>query len=359
MKFSPRSKHQWALVSTGLVAFALLAASLCLQAQEVQTEGLNSEAVAPEAASKSQPVLEPRQFSAVAHDAVHRHFLLFGGTYGGQRFDDTWLLEPSGWVLQSPKTHPAARISSAAAYDSLHGQFVLFGGRVQNLKPAMCSPGEQPQHLKTELFCSDTWVFANGNWAKKTTSIEPSAREGHTMAFDAARNQTVLFGGTTGNTSTPLSDTWIWNGTGWKQVFPAHHPPARFWHTMAYDPIRREVVLFGGDGGSQFLNDTWLWNGKDWQAAPRQVRSPELRTNAGMAYDATSQTMVLFSGSVWNSRRVGAPALDAWSWNGEQWKQIAPSKFELISNFSKLTPAQASAATLANATPSVLWMPVR
>lgn len=339
--------------STAFLILLLLSCFVCaaqVKEDEVQTAAAESSKAA---------LLQPRQFAAIAHDSVHKQFLLFGGTYGAQRFDDTWLLGESGWKEQTTKESPSARISSSATYDSVHNEFVLFGGRVQKAKSETCSPGTAPIHLKSEYFCSDTWVFAGGKWIKKAPETAPSPREGHAMAFDATRKEVVLFGGTAAGSSNPLSDTWIWNGANWKQVHPAHHPPARLWHSMAYDPVHREVVLFGGDGGAYFLNDTWLWNGTDWQEARRQKVPPEVRTNAGLDYDATKGKMVLFSGSTWTPRRIGSLALDYWGWDGSEWKQLSSSEFKRISDFSKLTTAEASTATLANGTPSVLRVPIK
>jgi hypothetical protein len=265
---------------------------------------------------------------------------------------------PVGWTAESPKTSPAARISSAVAYYPAERQYVLFGGRVQQATSAPCSPGAAPAHLKAEYVCGDTWVFNFSTWSKVTPSVSPPAREGHAMVFDAASNQVVLFGGV-GASGAPLNDTWLWNGTTWKLATPAHNPPPRLWHSMAYDPVHSVVLLFGGDGGTQFLNDTWLWNGKDWQQAAPQTTPPPLRTSAGLDYDPTTGKMVLFSGTTWNAKRVGTPAQDSWSWDGAQWKQLAPAKFQLITSFSNLTSAQLANAILANGTPSVIWIPIK
>ncbi len=344
-----------------MLGLAILALLLCAttrpEAQEVRpTEQGGS--VAPLREVKLQPAIQPRQFSAIAHDSVHNQFLLFGGTYGVLRYSDTWLLTSAGWRNEITAANPSLRISAAAAYDSLRSQFVLFGGRVEKATPELCSPGAAPTHLKTEFFCADTWIFNGQDWIKKSPNVSPSAREGHAMAFDAANNLIVLFGGTASGSSTPLNDTWLWNGITWYQFHPAHSPPARLWHSMAYDPVHKQVVLFGGDSGSEFLNDTWLWNGTDWQQAPKQTAVPAPRTSAGLDYDAATGTMVLFSGTTWNAKRVGEPATDSWSWNGTQWNQLPASTFQLISNFSNLTAGQAAAATLANGTPSLLWLPV-
>jgi hypothetical protein len=82
------------------------------------------------------------------------------------------------------------------------------------------------------------------------------------MAYDAARGQVVLFGGSC--SSGGLNDTWVWDGANWVQKFPATSPPARWAHAMAYDAARGQVVLFGGTGSSFFLNDTWVWDGTNW-----------------------------------------------------------------------------------------------
>lgn len=307
--------------------------------------------------SQTMSLLQPRQFAAVAHDPVHRQFILFGGTNGSQRFDDTWVLGLSGWSVVSPVIHPAARISAAAAYDFKHNQTVLFGGRVKQALLPMCAPGGVPQRLRAEYFCGDTWVFDGRIWIPKLTFTAPSPREGHAMAYDQQQNQTVLFGGTAGGSAAPLNDTWIWDGNNWKLANPAHRPPARFWHTMAYDPVHRQVVLFGGTNGSQYLNDTWLWNGSDWQVAGYQGTPPELRTNAAMDYDITTSKMVLFSGSSWVTPRSGTIAQTSWSWDGTHWKLLPSGSFKLFTDFSKVPMVDLLNGLVANGTPTYLWVP--
>jgi hypothetical protein len=78
------------------------------------------------------------------------------------------------------------------------------------------------------------------------------------MAFDEADGVMVLFGGAVGNR--PQNDTWLWNGTVWRQLDTETTPPARSHHAMAYDRIRHKVVLFGGYDWNNNLNDTWEWD---------------------------------------------------------------------------------------------------
>src|SRR5215208_3728886 len=93
-------------------------------------------------------------------------------------------------------------------------------------------------------------------WTQKQ-DIGPSPRVQHEMAYDAARQRVVLFGG---QTDISLNDTWEWDGRVWTQR-QNMGPKARDNPALAYDSQRDRVVLFGGlnrEGGvPNLLDDTW------------------------------------------------------------------------------------------------------
>src|ERR1017187_1175686 len=102
-------------------------------------------------------------------------------------------------------------------------------------------------------------------WTQKLPTASPSGREAPAMAYDAARQQVVLFGGQGETSFNQFADTWVWDGTTWAQKFPTIHPSARVLHAMAYDAARQQVVLFAGAGtGYNPLGDTWVWDGSNW-----------------------------------------------------------------------------------------------
>jgi len=84
------------------------------------------------------------------------------------------------------------------------------------------------------------------------------------MAFDAARNQMVMFGGSPARSGDLawLGETWLWDGQVWTQA-AVEGPSPRGLHDMAYDPRRERVVLFGGYDDEN-LGDTWEWDGERW-----------------------------------------------------------------------------------------------
>jgi hypothetical protein len=132
------------------------------------------------------------------------------------------------------------------------------------------------------------------------------------MAYDAARQQVVLFGGGDPN---PVGDTWTWDGTDWTERSPVHTPSPRWYSNMAFDPAAGRVVLFGGVVGGDYLGDTWTWNGSDWtQRTP--AHSPPARWAAPTATNASGDGVVVFGGA-------GHPPdlllADTWTWNGTDW----------------------------------------
>ena len=90
----------------------------------------------------------------------------------------------------------------------------------------------------------------------------PTPRASHSAAWDAARGQVVIFGGSDG--LSPTDETWIWNGL-WTLKNPVDRPPPIAFANMAYDQVRQQVVLFGGSqDATSGLLDTWIWDGNVW-----------------------------------------------------------------------------------------------
>src|SRR5206468_7815872 len=153
------------------------------------------------------------------------------------------------WMQKFPATSPPGRSSPAMAYDASRQRVVLFGGAIG---------------FGFSGIVADTWEWDGVNWTQKFPATSPSPRLLSAMAYDAALQQIVLFGGSPGS-PTGLADTWVWDGTNWTQKFPATSPPGRCCHSLAYDTARGNAVLFGATpDGFSFLNDTWVWDGANW-----------------------------------------------------------------------------------------------
>jgi hypothetical protein len=137
------------------------------------------------------------------------------------------------------------------------------------------------------------------------------------MAYDPIRKQTILFGGSDFNNDY-YADTWAWNGSSWTQLHPATSPPGRNSAMMAYDPAHGQVVLFGGVGApnATYLGDTWTWDGSNWSLKCTSC-GPTARLWGSMAYDGTR--LVLFGGCADNGAGYCTDIGDTWLWSGSLW----------------------------------------
>lgn len=85
------------------------------------------------------------------------------------------------------------------------------------------------------------------------------------MTYDEARGRVVLFGRIQDIVGgRVLRDTWKWNGYTWALQRPSTAPERRSWMGMAYDPARQETVLFGGASLLGVYGDTWTYDGLTW-----------------------------------------------------------------------------------------------
>jgi hypothetical protein len=141
-------------------------------------------------------------------------------------------------------------------------------------------------------FIGDTWEWDGTNWMQRSPATSPPARYAHSLAYDVARNVTILFGG---YNFTYLGDTWEWDGTGWTQHAPATSPPGRLDQGMAYDAARGVAVMFGGYVSNGARADTWEWNGTNWTQRSPAI-SPPARYGHALTYDTGRGWTLLFGG---------------------------------------------------------------
>ncbi len=172
--------------------------------------------------------------------------------------------------------------------------------------------------------CGDTWSFSTDKW-NKISDNGPSPRTFPSMV--EADDYILLFGGNSvlfGNDKNPvhyLDDTWIFNDTLWKEVKVDIHPDARSETAIAYDPVRKKVVLFGGrEAGIKWVTgDTWEFDGNKWEKV--DTIGPTPRSGAVMSYDPTIKQVILFGGNpvIAKEKNYNGPM---WSWDGNKWNRM-------------------------------------
>ncbi|MBI4712504.1 MAG: hypothetical protein HY762_04270 [Planctomycetes bacterium] len=280
----------------------------------------------------------------------------------------TWAWDGTNWTLLTPANEPGPRGDHAMVYDSARQRIVLFGGSTYDF------------NIGSWVYLNDTWEWDGTDWLQHYSTVTPTARNLHAMAYDSLRGKTVLFGGVgtgvqnneswewdgtnrtlkdytldpAGDIDTPswrdapamaydaargkvvlfggyniptktrLGDTWEYDGTNWTQRFPANSPPPRNHFAMAYDSARQKIVIFGGIVGQDPAgggDDTWEWDGTNWIGISL-INSPISRSNHAMAYDSFRQKTVLYGGV---PADVFYPYALVWEYDGTNWTSIISS----------------------------------
>lgn len=147
---------------------------------------------------------------------------------------------------------------------------------------------------------------------------DPGPRIYYALGADPGRGVVVLYSGMLQDSTTP-GDTWEWNGTAWRQVYPSDPegdggpPKSSQFNPLVYDPIRGGLVTFAQTG-------LWLWNGQSWK---RIATAPS--PGGSIAWDARRAVILLFDTSG-----------QTWEWNGAAWRNAAPASAPSARGFAAL-----------------------
>jgi hypothetical protein len=207
--------------------------------------------------TRLQPTANPgrRGSHAMTTDVLRNRVVVFGGgtsSTGSQ--NDTWEWDGSNWLATAPANRPSRRYDLSLAFDVARGRVVLFGGFTGNVN-------------------GETWTWDGAVWTQRSPPTAPPARSGHVLAWDPGSGQVLAFGGFSGFSPSlaahDLADTWSFDGVTWSErTSRALAPGRRDGHGLAYDLARQQLVLFGGSILTAARDDTLLWNGAEWRLVP-------------------------------------------------------------------------------------------
>ena len=178
-----------------------------------------------------------REGASMAYDPSTSQLILYGGT-DGSNLDDTWSWNGSLWSdLNSAAEPSVARSFASTTYDPVSGDIIIFGGSGY----------------------ADTWGWDGTNWNQLSPETTPGASSGAPMAYDAATQQVIYFGGQISSSGGFPDDTFNWDGSKFNLLPLSQDPEGLAFSAMAYDPNTSELVMFGGFNNSGYLTDTWIY----------------------------------------------------------------------------------------------------
>lgn len=229
-----------------------------------------------------------------------------------------------GILARGPLPGPTARSANAAALPTWTNISSTAGPLTSRCCDAMAYDAADGYtvlfggHGACGQYCNDTWIFNGTSWRELALTVAPPARQFASMAYDPFDREVVLFGGIGVDGVTPLSDTWAFSAGQWHEVQTVGTPPGRWAAGMAADLTDGYVLLFGGyAGGNVFLNDTWGFVGGNWIALD-PAHAPPARWTPSMTFDPAQGGVLLFGGF---SGSLGFLA-DTWLYSYGDWRQL-------------------------------------
>lgn len=100
-----------------------------------------------------------------------------------------------------------------------------------------------------------TWLWDESGWEQLFLEREPHTRTNAAMVYDGQRERVVLFGGV--YEEQLFGDTWEFDGENWQKLDLPNHPSERWGHVMFYDPQQQRIILFGGWSKEGPQDDMW------------------------------------------------------------------------------------------------------
>ncbi len=232
----------------------------------------------------------PRFDGTIAFNTQDRNLYLFAGTDDTGDVNDLWRYDFT--TAAWTKLQPSGTLPRAR-----HGHTLNYDARRNQLLVVAGQAGS--------LF-GDVWAYdiATNAWRELSqTGIGPSARYGHSVVLDAKRDRLLLSHGFTSERGR-FDDTWAFdlNARRWTNVTPTGTKPLRrCLHHAVISAVRDEMYLYGGcssGAGPCPQGDLWILDlaRNEWREAPLGNRPPG-RQWYGMTYDDARQRLVLFGGA--------------------------------------------------------------
>jgi N-acetylneuraminic acid mutarotase len=151
-------------------------------------------------------------------------------------------------------------------------------------------------------YYNDTWACGLGTntWTNlHPTGSVPAKRAGHSMAYDPVSKRMILFGGWNGTTA--YDDTWAYDPAAntWANLRPeGSRPDARDSQCLSYDPDSKKMILFGGWSATAEFQDTWAYDParNTWIDLDPAGEVPTVRAMQQMVYDPRAGQQIIFGG---------------------------------------------------------------
>ncbi|HXW67261.1 MAG TPA: PKD domain-containing protein [Thermoplasmata archaeon] len=194
----------------------------------------------------------------------------------------------------------------------------------ERLGPAAPSPRWGAAEVRSPVFAPSgegyRWFNATGEAPTSLAGFLPM------MAWDPVEGYVLLFGGVPPTTVGIMTGTWAYQNGTWSNLTSSTsgHPPPIEFGGLAYDPSSQKIVLFGGwdVAINRPTNVTWTYQAGAWTNITATAgRAPSPRSEVAMATDSAAGEVVLVGGDVPRDPLAN----DTWAFRDGSWTNLTAS----------------------------------
>jgi hypothetical protein len=276
---------------------------------------------------------------AMAFEGVRQKVVVFGGMdiNTGKGMNDLWEWDPKTGKWQKRLTGNETGVPSNRIFASM----VAVDAKMALVAGAIDSNWTTGKEKGNELFFDlagirEVWELdpATPAFTDRTPADDsPSARQNPAMAYNPSTGKTYLFGGQSQGDF--LDDLLFWDGSGngWTPIVTDVRPSPRYYAAMAYDPIRKSLILYGGfwsglvgSGDNirwerNILDDTWELSGDGKWTELHPASKPEPLQAHTMVTDTARNKVLIYGGARSDNPTPGVPDTGfyknrVWEWDG-------------------------------------------
>jgi hypothetical protein len=304
-----------------------------------------------------------RDSHTMVFDSHRNRVVLYGGRQEGSTataipvfLNDTWYFQNDNWTRVESTENPPARSLAGLAYDRDRDRIVLYGGnalaatgttlqplfdtwefdgtqwtRVANDTPKVARPlleYDATNHEVIMMGLTETgdadvmyrYRAASHTWELITPAGKPTCVNNGHLVYQEHTGRLIFTGGVCRTNTPPAEEVFEWDGTTWtKLTTTASNRGAN--QAVAYDPLRREIVFFGGSPAfSTAINSaTVIFQDTSWRGANFGSLRPTPRSLATFSTDVASNTIWMFGGLDETSSFYN---VDMWGYRGGQWYSV-------------------------------------
>lgn len=236
----------------------------------------------------------PRRLGTMAFDTARNRLVLFGGASKTENLYDTWEFDGISWI-QTSAAGPEIT-GPQMAYDASRETMLLIGN----------------SRTASER---QTYRLVNGAWEKLSPEKQPTCITESAIVYQEHNGRIVLIGGSCAGFG--VDETWEWDGENWIKLETKPGIGPVFSHSAAYDAARQETLIFGG---SDFV----------LRGSTHRFRDTAFRTAQGVRVDPGPRSLFVMesdprNGVVWlyGGHTESADYYDLWKLENGNWSNAS------------------------------------